>query len=67
MGISFQKKDYDYYVWLNDDSILFKNAFSIIYDDIKNKSSSIIVGSFMSSNQNLNELTYGGRDKNFHY
>ena len=23
------KEDYDYYVWLNDDSILFKNAFSI--------------------------------------
>ena len=63
MGISFQKKDYDYYVWLNDDSILFKDAFSVIYNDIKIKSSSIIVGSFISSNQNLNELTYGGRDK----
>ena len=61
--LASKKKDYDYYVWLNDDSILFKNAFSIIYNDIKIKSSSIIVGSFISSNQNLNELTYGGRDK----
>ena len=57
------KKDYDYYVWLNDDSILFKNAFSIIYNDIEQKKSSIIVGTFISSNQNLNEITYGGRDK----
>ena len=61
--LASKKKDYDYYVWLNDDSILFKNAFSIIYNDIKKKSSSIIIGSFISSNQNLNELTYGGRDK----
>ena len=57
------KKDYDYYVWLNDDSILFKNAFSIIYNDVKKKSSSIIVGTFISSNENLPELTYGGRDE----
>ena len=58
------KKNYDYYVWLNDDSILSKNAFSVIYNDLKKKSSSIIIGTFVSSNQNLNELTYGGRDKN---
>ncbi len=58
------KKNYDYYVWLNDDSILSKNAFSVIYNDLKKKSSSIIIGTFVSSNQTLNELTYGGRDKN---
>jgi GT2 family glycosyltransferase len=57
------KKDYDYYVWLNDDSILFKNAFSVIYNDLNDKKSSIILGTFISSNQNLNEITYGGRDK----
>ena len=58
------KKDYDYYVWLNDDSILFKNAFTVVYHDLKKKNSSIIVGTFTSSNQDLNKLTYGGRDKN---
>jgi len=57
------KKDYDYYVWLNDDSILFKNAFYVIYNDLNDKKSSIILGTFISSNQNLNEITYGGRDK----
>ena len=59
------KKNYDYYVWLNDDSILFKNAFSVIYRDLKEKSSSIIVGTFISSNENFSKLTYGGRDKHF--
>jgi len=57
------KKNYDYYVWLNDDSILFKNAFYVIYNDLNDKKSSIILGTFISSNQNLNEITYGGRDK----
>mgnify|MGYP001309817329 CR=1 FL=1 len=58
------KKNYNYYVWLNDDSILFKNSFSVIYNDLKSKNSSIIVGTFISSNKNLNEITYGGRNKN---
>lgn len=56
------KKDYDYYVWLNDDSILFKNAFTVIYNDLKEKSSSIILGTFVSSDQNSNQITYGGRN-----
>ena len=61
--LASKRKDYDYYVWLNDDSILFKNAFSVICNDLKKKSSSIIVGTFVNSNQNLHNLTYGGRDK----
>lgn len=59
------KKDYDYYVWLNDDSILFKNSFVEIYNDLKSKSSSIIVGTFISSNKSSHEITYGGRNKKF--
>lgn len=58
------KKNYDYYVWLNDDSILDKNSFSVIYNDLKTKNSSIIVGTFISSNKSLQKITYGGRNKN---
>jgi len=58
------KKDYDFYVWLNDDSILDKNSFSVIYNDLKTKNSSIIVGTFISSNKSLQKITYGGRNKN---
>jgi len=57
-------KDYDYYVWLNDDSILFKNAFSVIYNDLKVNRFSIILGTFISSVSNTNQITYGGRDDN---
>ena len=62
--VASSKNDYDYYVWLNDDSILFKNAFSIIYNNIKSKSSAIIIGTFISSDPNSNQITYGGRDDN---
>jgi GT2 family glycosyltransferase len=58
------KKDYDYYVWLNDDSILYKNSFSVIYNDLITKNSSIIIGTLISNNKNLQEITYGGRNKN---
>ena len=58
------KKDYDFYVWLNDDSILYKNSFSVIYNDLKTKNSSIIIGTFISSNKSLQKITYGGRNKN---
>ena len=63
--VASSKKDYDYYVWLNDDSILFENAFSIIYNDIKSKSLAVIIGTFISSDQNSKQLTYGGRNNNF--
>jgi GT2 family glycosyltransferase len=51
-------------VWLNDDSILYKNSFSVIYNDLLTKNSSIIIGTLISNNKNLQEITYGGRNKN---
>jgi GT2 family glycosyltransferase len=62
--LASSKNDYDYYVWLNDDSILFKNAFSVIYNDLKANRFSIILGTFISSVSNTNQITYGGRDDN---
>lgn len=64
-NLASTKKNYDYYVWLNDDSILFKDAFKIMYNDLNNKKPSILVGTFISSNQVTKEITYGGRNKNF--
>ena len=42
-----------------------KMLFQLYIDDLKIKSSSIIVGTFISSNENFSKLTYGGRDKHF--
>ena len=58
------KKDYDFYIWLNDDVKLFKNAFLTMYNDFSNSNLSIIVGTLMSSDTNNEIITYGGRDKN---
>jgi len=58
------KKDYDAYLWLNDDTVLYNNAIdtliSTAYQTKRNKSfESIIVGSLQDPNNG--ESTYGGR------
>ena len=58
------QNDYDFYAWLNDDVILFKKAFSIIYNDLNKKPSSILIGVFSKSKSSTEEITYGGRDEN---
>jgi GT2 family glycosyltransferase len=55
---AIQYRKHDYFLWLNDDTILFKNALKeMIYDAIK--SNAIIVGTTISSSED--KLTYGGR------
>ena len=58
---SFQEnKAYDFFLWLNNDTYLYKNSLKIILDDYKKVSSeSIIVG----TTQYNKKLTYGGRKK----
>ena len=53
--------DFDYYIWLNDDVILEKNAiFELLYcSEIKNNLA-IISGTTCASN-NKDHITYGGR------
>jgi GT2 family glycosyltransferase len=56
--IAKAKNDYDFYILLNDDTILFKNALAIIFDDYKKcKEESILVG----VTKKLKQITYGGR------
>lgn len=60
-----KKQDYDFYLWLNDDTKLHKDAmYELIecYNEalIKDKKPSIIVGACDSSNSDCVEFTYGG-------
>lgn len=55
-----QKKEYDYYVWLNDDVELKPNAFEDLISNSKKKPDSIICGTVQSKHQEV--PTYGGRD-----
>lgn len=52
----------DYYLWLNDDTFLFKNSLSILIESSFEKSNkAIIVGSTISEKNQL--VTYSGRTK----
>lgn len=58
------KFDYDYYLWLNDDTKIYENTiFKLLEYSNKYQNNSIMVGSTLSS-QKKNTITYGGRDKN---
>ena len=53
------KKEYDYYIWLNNDTYLYSDALKTIFNDLKIiKSKSIIVG----ITQDKEKLTYGVRN-----
>lgn len=57
-----EKTDYDYYLWLNDDTILFENAIASLLstsDMVNNEA--IIVGYTIDSKRE--RITYGGRNK----
>ncbi len=54
--------NFDCYMWLNDDVILYKQALEVILQSSKEKPDSIICGSMCSSNNKT--LTYGGIDEN---
>lgn len=58
-----KKKDYDYYLWLNDDTNLYPSALEcLICYSIKYKNLAIIVG--VTQNTSHTRLTYGGRIRN---
>lgn len=52
--------DYDFFLWLNNDTYLYKDAFNTLLNDLKKiNPNSILVG----VTEHNNELTYGGREK----
>ena len=56
-------KDYDSYLWLNDDTYLKNNALESIYYAHIEKPNSILVGTLLndSINNKSNNISYGGR------
>ena len=54
------KDDFDYYLWLNDDTLLYKNALeTLLYCSNDKNNAAIIVGS-MCAVGNTSIITYGG-------
>jgi GT2 family glycosyltransferase len=62
-----KQRDYDFYIWVNDDVQINPNAFEIIlndyYDLLSNGIEAIISGVCCSID--TDEITYGGRDINY--
>lgn len=51
--------NYDFYLWLNDDTLLYQDAIKLLLEDSAEAPDSIIIGSTCSSD-NSNLVTYGG-------
>jgi GT2 family glycosyltransferase len=59
------KKSYDYYLWLNDDTILKDKAIEILVNDSKLFNNDAIICGVCESREN-GEVTYGGYKKDTH-
>lgn len=56
-----QHFNYDYFIWLNDDAVLYKQAINLLLEPIPTKGNRIIVsGAFKDCQGNV---SYGGRDR----
>ena len=56
-------KKYDYFIWFNDDALLYENALDLLFEPINKYRDKVIVsGAFCDNNKNV---TYGGRTKDW--
>lgn len=61
---AYKTKDYDFYLWLNDDTFLYDNAISTLINASQiTEYKSLIVGT-TSSTSDSNKITYGGKYNN---
>lgn len=56
------KNDYDYYLWLNDDILLYENAFEEVFECSKSKSEKAIIAGYIET-PDKSRVLYGGYDK----
>ncbi len=56
------KKDYDFYLWLNDDTYLFQNAIKSLLNEYLSFNFPSIIVAFMTSKKQ-SQVTYGGFGK----
>lgn len=61
--IAAKAKDYDFYLWLNDDTFVYGNMLKVLTDaTVETNENAIIVGATESTDHSA--ITYGGRLKN---
>lgn len=61
-------KDFDYYLWLNDDTYIDKNCIAAILQDYKDAKEIVVTEALITGAcrkaAHLNEFSYGGRNEN---
>jgi GT2 family glycosyltransferase len=57
------KKEYDYYIWLNDDVILYDNCFTELFDCLKIAKEQAIISGVIEAHDK-SRILYGGYDIN---
>lgn len=61
--MAISKQQYDFYLWLNDDTYLYQDCIvKLLHASTIKENEAIIVGSTVDTTQQ--QVTYGGRDKN---
>ena len=55
-------KDYDFYVWLNDDTILYPNSILTLIETSESENNRSIICGSTCETDNPNKITYGGRN-----
>lgn len=55
-----EKFNYDFYIWLNDDTFLFENALSYLLESYKSLGGNCIIAGATCSKNNTSETTYSG-------
>lgn len=57
-----ENEEYDYYLWLNDDTFIFENSINLMIDSVlKKKDNAIICGATLDSTKKA--ITYSGTQK----
>jgi len=54
------KKHHDYYLWLNDDTMLFENALEVLFEDYAKAGEMSIISGCCCDTATKSETTYGG-------
>ena len=62
--VASKDRDYDFYLWLNDDTTLYPNALNTLLEISERKENKAIVVGACQDTATQSKITYGGRDKN---
>lgn len=61
--VASKAKEYDYYLWLNDDTTLYPDALKALLDSSENKENEAIIVGACQDTATHTKITYGGYDK----